>query len=1389
MRIKQNFKIVQVAFFMLLAMASAVKAENVHVAVAGTLPQLLADKQNTVTELTLTGELNGTDFIFIRNMGALVTLDMCDARIVAGGEAYYNGYKTENDRITYALFCKGWIPDFTMPVEKIVLPQGITYIGQNAFYGLGSLKEVVIPEGVTKIDDGAFNTTGLTSVTLPTSLEVIGDDVFSHVWNLKSLHLPKNVCKVGRVWNNIEEFTVDVDNVYFTVNEGILYSENLDVLYWVPYTEKTHYTLPEGLKKIETYAFVNRKITTIDFPQSLEEIAGYTFVASELTSISLPVSVRVIGESAFQGCPVSSISVAAANQYFTSVNDVLFVKNMEELVLYSRMLPEESYTIPDGIKVIRSFAFYNQQYLKNVKFPDSLLEIGELAFHNTKLEEVILPDNHIKIGWGVFSGCNNLKKVVLSSNLQSFGFHWFSDCGALAELHCKSLVPYSSSNVFEVDNAIYSSCTLYVPAGTADVYSAADGWKNFTSIEEEAVATVSGDEATVALQTTGTLSSVLGRSMIGLRSLTIQGPINGDDVECFREGVSTENYTSTLQVLDLRKANIVDGGSYGAYPGVGSNEATRTNVVTKCMFQFMKGLSEIYLPETATVIEERAFQDCDGLKKVVLNEVSTFSGDHIFDTCLLLEELHIASSSVPTSDNALFTDGTDVTKATLYVPFNSKTTYQAANEWKSFGNIREVANVKTAGTLASILGDRSTTETELWVTGELNGTDIKTLQGMTELVSLDMTEASIVPGGEPYYGDRMTKKNVIGGYFLGNNGELSNLTSLKLPNSVVRIDDLAFFNRIEIADLRLPDALQSIGYQAFENCSLSSVHIPAKVNDIIVNAFGTWTKNIKLFTVAEENAYYKAEDGILYTKDGKTLHTYPQKEDKNFSVPEGVEVIASWAFSDNEFLESVSLPTTVNVTDGRAFYGCRKLKTADLSSTSIVDLEFEMFGGCTELSSVLFPITLRSIKSYCFQNCVNLKDLEIPEGVTSIGGNCFAGCGSLNKIVIPKSVTSVEPSLFDNTSISSVIWNASDGIKTAFSYLYWDNDLQQNVVEERKPQPNTLLYVGKETSVPEDWKNVIRDGVAEEVVLQDTVLNKWGNPEYLRFFAAQPFKAKSIRYVRAFNRTASGDSYESGRGESGGWQTLVLPFTPNRIYHEAKGELAPFNSGVAGARPFWLRKLATNGFVSETVIEPNQPYIVSMPNHSTYDEQYNIVGEVTFSAESADGIDVPATPETLPVAENDAFRMLPIYDVVYSSYYHGLGKEGVYCLNEAEEYIEGKQYRIGSVFMRDRGMAAPFSAYVESKVAAATAPLYYAIGGEGGGITGLEDILRKEDESLKIYTIDNVLYIDSDRERNISIYDVTGRAVREVEVHEGNNTVIGLPSGFYFLEGKKVAIK
>ncbi|WP_195653662.1 leucine-rich repeat protein [Bacteroides cellulosilyticus] len=1390
-------KVWQVAFFVLLVTASSVKAETIHVATAGTLPELLGDRQNTVTELTLTGELNGTDFIFIRQMSALTMLDMSGAQIVAGGDAYSGEYKTENNKITDGLFAKWGSSDLTMPVTKIVLPQGVTYIGNSAFSGLDTLTEIVIPEGVKEIGNNAFNITGLTSVTLPVSLEVIGEDAFSQIWSLKSLHLPKNVRSIGSMFNHgIAEFTVDADNVYFVVKDGVLYSKNLDCLYWVPQSETTSYILPDGLKRISQRAFqFHRLVSTVEFPNSLEEIGEYAFLSCGLTSVYLPASISVIENEAFGNCPITSFTVAAGNTTFTAVDDVLFTKDMEELLYYSKVLPSETYVVPDAVKTISAFAFSNQCNLKNITFPEGLRKIGIRSFSETKLEIVDIPNSCIEIGTGCFDKCVSLTKMVLPSNLQTFELNMLYSCTALSELHCKSPIPYkryiggNAGGGIIVPESVFSLSKLYVPVGASAAYRADNLWNVFATIEEEAVAAVSGTEATVYLKDAGTLSVVLGNSVKSLQRLTVLGPVNGDDVQCFRRGVSVDNYTSELQYLDLRKATIVGGGAYDAYPGAVTTEETKENIVTKCMFQFMKSLEEVYLPESAVTIEERAFQGCEELKKVVWNGVVTLKGTGIFDKCYSLKEVHCCNPThSPLADSNLFTDGTDVSKATLYVPFNEKETFQTLEQWKDFGEIREEAYVDTPGTLSALLGDRAVTETELVVSGRLNGTDIKALQSMSAMTSLDMTDAYIVSGGEAYWNEQKTEDAVIGKYFFGSKGELSNLVFVKLPNSVTHIGEMAFYQK-KIVNVKLPDRLKGVGEQAFENCPLTTVHIPAGVNYIATGAFGAWGRLVKLFTVAEDNETYKAENGILYTKDGKTLYIYPAAENAEFKVPYGVEKISYDAFLNHKYLLSVSLPASVKSIGGRAFNNCQKLKSIDLSATSIVDLESGMFQGCYDLVSVSLPATIQRIESYCFSGCHNLRELKLPESVTFIGFDCFASCVSLDELIIPKNVIRVEANLFNNAKIGSIIWDAFADIKTAFSYSYWNNELQQYIVEEHKPSANILVYVKKATQVPTDWKNVIRDGMAEDIILQDTIINEYGNEEYPRFFAARPFKAKSVRYVRTFNRTSNGTEYESGRSSAGGWQTLVLPFTPTRIYHETKGELAPFNSGISGTHPFWLRKVADEGFISETVIQPNVPYIIAMPNHSSYDDEYNIVGEVVFSAESADGIDFPATPRELPMGGNSRFSLIPTYDVVYSTMYHGYGKEGVYCLNESTEYLDGKTYNIGSLFKRDYGLAKPFSAYVMTKEVAAKAPLYYSIGGEGGEITGLEEIMKKEDESLKVYTIGNVLYIDSDSDRSISIYDVTGRTVRVVEVREGSNTVTGLSSGFYFLEGKKVAIK
>ena len=85
--------------------------------------------------------------------------------------------------------------------------------------------------------------------------------------------------------------------------------------------------------------------------------------------------------------------------------------------------------------------------------------------------------------------------------------------------------------------------------------------------------------------------------------------------------------------------------------------------------------------------------------------------------------------------------------------------------------------------------------------------------------------------------------------------------------------------------------------------------------------------------------------------------------------------------------------------------------------------------------------------------------------------------------------------------------------------------------------------------------------------------------------------------------------------------------------------------------------------------------------------------------------------------------------------------------------------------------------------------MLYSIGGGDGTITGIEDIpFATPEKATKAYSRDGVLYINTNADRTINIYDVTGRTVRIIEAREGMNEVHGLVSGIYLLEGQKVVI-
>ena len=174
---------------------------------AGTLPNKIAvSRKNLITNLKIVGKINGTDLKFIREMagcdyylnktdGKLSILDLSEAKIVAGGDAYVRfseNYYTSNDKLGDYVFygCSG--------LTSLTLPSSVTSIGRGAFYGCWKLTSLTIPSGVTSIGYSAFRgCSGLTNLTIPSSVTEIGDKAFYGCSGLTSLTIPSSVTEIG----------------------------------------------------------------------------------------------------------------------------------------------------------------------------------------------------------------------------------------------------------------------------------------------------------------------------------------------------------------------------------------------------------------------------------------------------------------------------------------------------------------------------------------------------------------------------------------------------------------------------------------------------------------------------------------------------------------------------------------------------------------------------------------------------------------------------------------------------------------------------------------------------------------------------------------------------------------------------------------------------------------------------------------------------------------------------------------------------------------------------------------------------------------------------------------------------------------------------------------
>ncbi len=873
----------------------------------------------------------------------------------------------------------------------------LTYIDSSAFYRCSSLTSIIIPEGVTSIGNSAFSgCSALTSVTIPSSVTSIVSGAFSG-------------CKVLRI-------SVATANPAFVSRDGVLYDKDVSAIKYVPYdleeicipntvtniqsafegcemlkkvtfeensklmsigssafygcSSLASIIIPDSVTRICDRAFYGCKsLTSIVIPGGVTSIDRYAFNGcTSLKSITIPDSVTNIDQYAFYGC--TSLTSIVIPEGVTSIEDHAFFgcSSLTSIVIPRGVTSIDRYAfygcssltsivIPEGVTSIEDCAFCNCSSLTSIVIPEGVTSIGNSAFYNcSSLTSITIPDSVTSIGSSAFSGCSSLISITISDSVTSIGQSAFSGCSNLYLTVSAENPSFTGINGVlydkDVTYIVHVSYTLEevcVPNTVTDIASKFQGHSSLKKVTFEEGSQLTSIDSQAFMYCSSLKSIVLPESIqsIGSNAFSsctdlwlifnhsaLEISIGGDDfggIAKYAKLIIDEdgNYILSDASENFYEENrflfVQENGSYKLIAYLGEEETVRlpekVNGVSYVV-ESLYGADTVITPLGMSVIDSAFFaNNCKNLKNLILADCVTEIGNSAFQGCTDLISITIPSG---------------VTSIGSY----------------AFYQCTALKSITIPDGVTSI------------------GSDAFTLCKALKSITIPDSVTSI--GSNAFH-------------------QCTALKSITIPDSVTNIDQYAFYGCTSLTSVTIPDSVTSIGSDAFRRCTaLKSITIPSSVTSIGIAAF-----------------------------DGCSALT-------SVTIPSSVTNIGDFAFQNCSSLTGIIIPNSVTSVSRYAFYGCTSLTSITIPE-SVISIGDSAFLACSSLTSITIPDSVTSIGSSAFTDTAYYNDptnwekgmlyignhlikvdestvyFEVREGTKSVASGATSGCYFLKETAIVSS--------------------------------------------------------------------------------------------------------------------------------------------------------------------------------------------------------------------------------------------------------------------------------------------------------------------------------------------------------------------------------------------------